>query len=287
MPVCFDLQVVFVKWGKRYGTEWLNRHVKAIRRNASCAVRYVCITDDNDLDSFDRDIEVLSFPNFVAPFEQLKIGMKLKLAIFSQGILTPGVPAIYLDLDSCITGDVAKLAEYLRNNPGMHMLSGHYLQWWRFQRHVRPVIGSKFYHANGSAIGFMPEEFDWLFQRFNELFTGQPYDQLPKYLKTDDHFISFQCRDGLSVFPRSLIVKYSDEYFAPFHFLESLRKSLPWVAARRKDLVAISFPGVSVKPDRLGALNRGDLIRYKWLKARWEQDQLIDYWREPMLEEQQ
>lgn len=271
------LQIVFVKWGTRYGADTVNRSVRAIRQHATCDLRFVCITDD-DQSKFDPEVITKPFPKCVAPMDHLKRGCRLKLSMFAPGILEPGVPALYFDLDTMIRGDVARVRDHILRYGGIHLMKSHYLQWWKVQNWITPLIGGKYYHGNSSAVGFLPDNYYWLFDKFNEKIVGRPIENQVKTLIIDDRFISCHCRDTLRVFPTSLLVKFSGEYMSPFHAAETLKGHLPWVKARRAGQVAVTFAGDALKPDKLVKLDRGDEIRYKRLKTRWEHDEFRDYW---------
>jgi hypothetical protein len=276
------LQVVFVKWGVRYSLDWVQRHVQAIKRHATCDVRFVCITDEVDRETTCNSIRLVPFPDFTASREYLKQGTRLKLSVFRQGILEEGIPALVIDLDTSVVGDVSKFATLIAKHRGIHMMTGHYLPWWRIQNLLPRPFLSKYYHANGSAMGFMPEDYYWLFDRFNSLVTGQPMHELPKCMKVDDRFISWSCKESLRVFPLSLITKYSHEYMFPSLMLEDIRSKMPWVRKRREKLVAVSFPGLDMKPDELAKMPVGSAIRHKRVVGRWNQTTLRNYWLEPV-----
>lgn len=273
-----ELQVVFVKWGSRYSADWVNRHVRAIKRNATCEVSFVCITDELVPDNFDQDVRLVPFPAFNASLDYLKQGCRLKMSMFKKGILKEGIPALFLDLDSSVLGDVRKIASHIAKYRGIHLLKSHWLSWWRIQKWVIPLGISEYYHGNGSAIGFYPEDYFWLFDRFNADVTGQPIESLPKTLRVDDRYTSCLCRDTLRVFPSRLISKFSQEFMSPSLRWESIRSRLPWVKKRRRNLVAVSFPGAGLKPDKLVELPIGSTVRYKIVKCEWQDGVIRNYW---------
>jgi hypothetical protein len=103
------IQIVFVKWGTKYGEDTINRHVRAILRHVTCDVCFTCITDNLE-SRFDSLVAVKPFPPFAASLDHLKLGCRLKMAVFAHGMLQEGVPALYLDLDTLVRGDVARCA---------------------------------------------------------------------------------------------------------------------------------------------------------------------------------
>lgn len=271
------LQLVFVKWGQRYGVDAINRSVRAILKNATCDVRFTCITDDFT-SRYAPEVTLKPFPTFTAPFESLKSGCRLKLSMFAPGILEEGIPTLFLDLDTLVRGDVAKVRAYLVEHPVIHMLKSHSVQWWPLQRWAGPEIGNTYHHADSSAVGFYPEKYHWVFDRFNQMVVGAPEEAKSKTLRVDDRFISCMTRDSLRVFPTSLLANFSGEYMSPTHGCEAVRSHLPWVQARRNNQDAITFAGAALKPDRLMHLTPGAEIRYKHLRTRWTHAEIKDYW---------
>lgn len=275
------LQIVFVKWGTRYGTEMINRPVRAIQKHASCDLRFVCITDDQQ-SNFDSAVIIRPFPQFTASFDHLKGGCRLKMAMFAPGILQAGIATLFFDLDTLIRGDVAKVRDHIVRHGGIHLMKSHYLPWWTVQKWVGPAIGNKYYHGNSSAVGFMPENYYWLFDQFNKTVVGDPSEAGSKTFGVDDRFISCYCRETVRVFPTSLLVKFSGEYMSPCHAAESLKSQLPWVKSRRQGQVAVTFAGDALKPDKLVTLRRGDEVRYKRLRTRWDYHEFQEYWATPI-----
>ena len=116
-----------------------------------------------------------------------------------------------------------------------------------------------------------------MFDDFNRL-VGSVEGPVPKRLQTDERFISYFARDRLRVHSRRLGVKFHWEYMLPVAFLEAIRRRLPWVARRRRGLVAIAFEGETLKPWMIAAAKPGDIFRYRRLFVRWAYPELTDYW---------
>ena len=270
------LQAVCVKWGTKYGVDEVNRLSRAINRHASVPVRFICVTDEPD-DAYDPGIELKPFPTFALPFDEMKRGCRLKLAVFSPGLLDPDVPAMLFDLDAAVLGDVARIAEQIERKPALYLLNNQALPLWRVQRRFRRFLGERYYAGNSSVVAFMPGEFGTLFDDFNRL-VGSFEGPVPKRLQTDERFISYAARDRLRVHSRRLAMKFHWEFMVPFAFLETLRRRLPWVARRRRRLVAIAFEGESLKPWMIAAAKPGDVFRYRKLFVRWAYPDLSSYW---------
>ena len=102
----------------------------------------------------------------------------------------------------------------------------------------------------------------------------------PKRLATDERFISYAARDRLRVHSRRIAVKFHWEFMAPWPFLETVRRRLPWVVRRRRGLVAVAFEGDNLKPWRLSAVRPGEIVTHRHLRVRWAYPEFADYWRE-------
>lgn len=95
------LNVVCVKWGTKYGPEYVNILRDMVGRNLFVDYRFICFTDDPT--GLNDGIEVRKLPNLLT-------GWWNKLYLFKQGVLTDRT--IFFDLDTVITGRLEALAEY-------------------------------------------------------------------------------------------------------------------------------------------------------------------------------
>ena len=113
---------------------------------------------------------------------------------------------------------------------------------------------------------------------FNRLYekAKPPY---PKHLRSDERFISYCAADHIRVHARSLAVKFANEYMLRFAWLEEVRKRLPWVVRRRSSLVAVTFVGNSLPPERVANLKRGELLRWRRLRVYWDHENYSNYYR--------
>jgi hypothetical protein len=272
------LQIVCMKWGSKYGTGDVNRLYDAVAAHASGPFRFLCVTDREDVGYRDA-IEIKPFPPFALPFDEMKLGCRLKLAAFAPTVTEEDdVPAILIDLDTMILGDVARIAEQLERRPALYMLNNHFIPLWRVQKRLRRFLGDRYYFGNSSVVAFTPGRFRHIYEDFNRT-ARQGSNSNVKHLRTDDRFISYVARDRLRVHSRRIAVKFHWEFMLPLPILESVRRFLPWVAYRRSRLVAVTFEGEGLKPWRVAAYRAGEVIGYKRLRARWAYPAYSDYWR--------
>lgn len=100
------LAVVCVKWGKRYGPEYVNRLHAAVRRhlpNEDAEASFVCFTDDGE--GLDERVAVRTLPS----------GLPLwwgKAYLFSEEAGLDGNRCLFLDLDQVIVASLAPLLTY-------------------------------------------------------------------------------------------------------------------------------------------------------------------------------
>ncbi|MEC8535340.1 MAG: hypothetical protein VXY55_03530 [Pseudomonadota bacterium] len=101
--------VICIKWGTRYGSEYVNRMNRAIKRFNKRPTRLICFTDDVsgiDEDVITRDIPPVNLPDYKhsPPFR------KVTLWQYPLGDLEGDV--LYLDLDIVICGDLDRFFDY-------------------------------------------------------------------------------------------------------------------------------------------------------------------------------
>ncbi|MCT7376564.1 hypothetical protein [Chelativorans salis] len=271
-------QVICVRWGSKYEAGFVNHLFRMIACQTNAPFRFLCI-DDAGSAEYDEGIEVRPFPEFALPFDKITSGCRAKLAIFARGMLEDGIPALYFDLDVLVKGDPTRLVRQLRRKPGLYMLKNHYVQFWRFQRYLEPLLGDRYYFGDSSALAFYPERCHGIFDRFNAL-AGDVATPPASFLRTDDRFVSYSARNQVRVFPRSLVVKFADEYMAPLLIIAALRGRLPWVKRRRAGLVAVAFVSDAQKPRQVASFRLGQIVRYKRRKLRWQQPEYSAYWQD-------
>ena len=102
-----SVNVVCMKWGDRYGPEWVNRLYGMVARNTTWTIRFVCFTDD------DRGIrsEVECQPMPPVEFDR-KLGKYWpKLGLMQAGLGGLEGMTLFLDLDLVILDNIDPLFE--------------------------------------------------------------------------------------------------------------------------------------------------------------------------------
>lgn len=108
--------IVCMKWGTRYGADYVNRLWSMIRRNTRNPTRLLCYTDDAR--GVDPGVTCLPALEIKLP-EHLRWLPWRKIALWRPELpgLDPGEPALFVDLDIVITGGLDDFFTYEPDAP--------------------------------------------------------------------------------------------------------------------------------------------------------------------------
>ena len=100
--------ILCMKWGKKYGPEYVNRLHSMVSRHLTIPHRFVCLTDDKS--GLNAGIETFPIPSLELPAGAPERGWT-KLVSFSPALTAPGGPALagdilFLDIDIVIVGNM-------------------------------------------------------------------------------------------------------------------------------------------------------------------------------------
>lgn len=103
------VNVICIKWGAKYGPEYVNTLYSMVSRNLSRPFRFVCLTDDRD--GIRDEVEVKPIPQIgFEDFDQRKPWTFahgwLKLTCFAEPLHDLTGPTLFLDLDIVIVGSL-------------------------------------------------------------------------------------------------------------------------------------------------------------------------------------
>lgn len=93
--------VICLKWGDRYGPEYVNRLHSMVRRNTQRPLRFICITDDAT--SLDEAIEIRPMPEFDLP-EVFRFKGFRRMFLFKETLNDITGIVLHLDVDLLVTG---------------------------------------------------------------------------------------------------------------------------------------------------------------------------------------
>jgi hypothetical protein len=237
--------VLCMKWGTKYGPEYVNRLYAMVARRLARPFRFVCLTDDAA--GIRADVACAPIPA-LPPIAQPKERGWLKLASFSPelaGLL--GDEVLYLDLDVVILGSLGPLFEH----PGVLPLIR---DWY----HPVRLVG------NSSVYRYRPADQYALFDAFRA-----DADAIVGRVRNEQEFLSeyLEARGELSFWPKAWCQSFRVSCLAPW----PLRA---WQTPRKPpDCRVLVFHGEPKPPEALvGRPGLGQTFR----PAPW----IADYWRE-------
>ena len=248
---------MMILWGDKYDVAYVNRLVRAVRARASRPARFVLLSD-RARGGLDPAVEVRAIPPFWLSPAFTGSGCQAKLAMFEAGVLAPDLPCVYVDLDSVVTGDLARAPRLLRRADGVALLQSAMLPFGAVARALcRLTAGRRYARGNSSLVVFHPARQTGIAARFRDL---HAQDSSFRPLISDERFVSWAAQPVAQAIPGGFAVKLATEFTSRVAVLAWVRAALPWVRTRRAGLVMVTLAGGSVKPAALLALAEGGRV---------------------------
>jgi hypothetical protein len=104
--------VICMKWGERYGPEFVNRLFGMVQRNTDRPTRLVCYTDDPA--GLHPEIQTFDLPEIELP-EEMRWTPWRKISLWRDSLEGVDGDCLFLDLDLVITGN---LDDFFDHEPG-------------------------------------------------------------------------------------------------------------------------------------------------------------------------
>ena len=239
-----DKNVICIKWGDKFGPEYVNRLYKMVEKNLTIPHRFVCFTDKPE--GIDSGVEIRPLP--ALNDEGLPEKAWKKLGLFTDQLADLEGQALFLDLDIVI----------MRNIDAFFTVPGEFLiiKDWDFED---DIIG------NSSVFRFDVKKYPDIIENFYK--EGK---DIRKRYKNEQAFLSHQMNNKgiLSYWPHHWCVSFKRNCLQkfPMNFFKEPRE--PWEC---KILVFHRRPN----PDQAyqGFMGKGGL-RYvkptKWLDKYWD-----------------
>ncbi|HRH79209.1 MAG TPA: glycosyltransferase [Cellvibrionaceae bacterium] len=100
------INVICMKWGTKYGPEYVNRLFAMVRRNITLPMRFACFTDDSD--GIRGEVEIFPIPSIGLDLSGPERGWT-KLATFGASLYDFQGQTLFLDLDLIIVAPIDEL----------------------------------------------------------------------------------------------------------------------------------------------------------------------------------
>ncbi|CAN5660496.1 hypothetical protein BH23PSE1_BH23PSE1_09220 [soil metagenome] len=109
-----------VKWGERYGPDYVNVLYRAVGDHLDRPHRFVCVTDEAE--GLDHGIEVAPMPRFATPRETWRVTNLAKVALLAPGVVAEDEVVLQIDLDVMILGELGAFFDLYRARPAFYTL---------------------------------------------------------------------------------------------------------------------------------------------------------------------
>lgn len=276
-------------WGDKYDVALVNRLIDAIAAHTPHPPRFVLLSD-RDRPRLDPRAQLRQIPEFWLTPVFLGPGCQTKLAMFQEGVLQDDLPVLYIDLDTIVTGDLARVVNKLPRPDGLMLLQSVVLPLGAIGRCVwRLTRGRKYARGNSSLVVFHPKYHFSIATQFIDLWSkNQSFWFRP--MIADERFMSWASQAVVYAIPSNLAVKLPTEFMSRITLFSYIWAVLPMVRARRAGLIAVTLCGVDIKPQELMALPPGGrltdskgrtLIWSDFILGKTRQD-IIDFYAKPL-----
>lgn len=252
-------QCVLICWGTKYSVSLINQLVRSIAAQASSVPRFVLITDTDKPELLDG-VRSVRFPDYWLQAPLRRSGCQAKLVMFEKGILPEDLPALYVDLDTIVLGDLQQGISLMDTPRSVVMLQSAIIPFGPLGRlRYRLSKGRHYARGNSSFVVFHPAHNHFIAERFRDLFSRFPsFESRP--MIADERFISWAAQPHMKAIPSSFAVKFPGEYMFFWPWWLYVKAWLPWVRERRRRLAAITLNGLMIKPEKLLQLRDGERL---------------------------
>ncbi len=248
-----------ILWGDKYDVALVNRLITAIAAHTQRQPRFVLMSD-RDRPGLDPRADLRPIPEFWLKPEFRGSGCQTKLAMFQAGVLQDDLPALYIDLDTIVTGDLARVLDKLPRPDGLMLLQSAILPLGAIGRFVwRLTKGRKYARGNSSLVAFHPKYHHSIATQFIDLWSKKQSLWFRPMI-ADERFMSWASQAVVAAIPNSLAVKLPTEFMSRLNLFSYIWALLPMVRARRAGVIAITLCGVDIKPQELLALPLGGRV---------------------------
>ncbi len=266
-----DWQLVLVLWGTKYPVAEVNHLIATVRRLASRPPRVVLITD-RARDGLIDGVVQRPMPAFFDQPELRMGGCQAKLSMFEAGVVPDDLPAVFIDIDTVVIGDMAQFLALQTTPQTVAMFQSAVLPFGAVARAIyRLTKGRRYARGNSSIVVFHPAACAHIASLYRDLHARHGFNGIRPMI-ADERFISWANQPQMRAIPHSMAVKLPTEFMLPWRWMIHLRASLPWVRRRWAGLIAVTLPGGEVKGEALLTLPDGaEIIDRKGRRLIWSE----------------
>ena len=238
--------IVTLKWGDRYDADYVNKLLRASKRNLKGDFRFVCFTDDAS--DIDPAIETFPIPDIDIPERQIGTGWR-KLCLFRDDLPLEGL-CLFFDLDIVITGPLDDYFTYKTDNIA---IIHNWVHWRKSIFEKRPEIGnSSVFRWRANKHAHVVEQYlsekDWALNTFSP----------------PQSYLSHCIREHMIYWPEGWVKSFKRHCRPTFPLNFIKEPKLP------RDASIIAFHG-KPDPDEALAGYKGNKIHHRSLPTKWIQ----------------
>ena len=250
--------VLCIKWGQKYGPEYVNRLYHGVAEHLSLPFRFVCLTDDAR--GIVSGVEARPLP--VARFQETAFntprgarGSWRKISLYQPGLAGLEGDILFLDLDVVIMGPLDAFFSYA---PGSYCVIHDWLERRRAWRGREGRVG------NTSVFRFDSKRHSLVYTHFEK-----NMEWALRTFRNDQYYVSHVLRSEMVFWPRSWVMSFK-RTCRPFFPLNLIRE--PY---EPREAAILAFHGHPL-PDQAIAGYRSSpwntTLPATWLSRFWSDD---------------
>jgi len=239
-----DKIIICMKWGQKYGPEYVNRLYSMVNRHLTLDFKMVCLTDD--VNGIEKQIECFPIPPLNLPAGIPERGWN-KLSTFESSLYGLQGQALFLDLDIIL----------LENIDELFLLQGNFFIIHDWKRPWRITGNSSVYRFT---IGGYPDLLPYFVEHF---------DEVRKKFRNEQAYLSWYIKEQgeLEYWPRGWCKSFK------YHCLKLIPFSYFIPPKPPKDTKIIVFHGEINPPEAMNGTG-GKWYRHvlpsPWIKDQWQ-----------------
>lgn len=246
-----EVNIVTLKWGTRYGSDFVNKLYAATIKNITLPFRFICFTDDPS--GLTEGIHHYPIPEIDIPAPKIYTGWR-KLCLFRNDLPIEG-KCLFLDLDILITGN---LDQFFSFAPGHIPIIKDWVAWGRRIFPKGPPVG------NSSVFRFWANHHSFVWDQFQD-----EKDWALRNFQPPQSYLTHCIRPQMAFWPTSWVVSFKEQCKPSFPLNYLLEAKKP----RHARIVV--FHG-RPDPDEAAYGFQGKKIHHyvrptSWVRELWEQ----------------
>jgi hypothetical protein len=247
--------VLCIKWGTKYGAQYVNRLYEGTKANLSGPIRFVCLTEDAN--GIDSEVEIRPLPQ--TPFDENAFDARKggetwrKVGLFQPGLADLCGDTLFLDLDIVIAGSMDEFFEY---EPGKFCVIH---DWLEKRRAWMPGRDGRV--GNTSIFRFNPEQHHRTYTYF-----AQHQNEVLDRFRIEQQYVSHVLKEDLAFWPDQWVCSFK-RHCRPAFPLNWIRQ--PYQPDAMKILV---FHGYPLPQQAIDGYQGGwikSTLPAKWLEPMW------------------